>query len=330
MLSKYLLLLFARGQIFNSNLEKLLHLALGVANNNLGTMVLKEQMERSSATKRNDEVYFTGMQYFAEAIRIGTYEYQNAPQDNTKGDFIKQLANRYFNRGMFYIFNRKHPMAPTNLEETGTKDLLRAKSLDEEAKSYWRDRGQLRKQARTEFGCLLRRARGMLTLVVDCGFQDVWGIDGLIKEAEMMLKNPEYKKSNLFENISMTARRQQVDDLKIQYALSKDDTESAARIAIKMLAEDEFIIDTVYMNAITCINKHYDLQGEDMALPNMVQVVKRDTRRGQVDTMRAAKNVIFCLDHSGSMAGERMARYVLFLVLFLDLFVESCNSDILQ
>lgn len=74
-------------------------------------MVLQEQMERSSSTKRSDEVYFAGMKYFEEAIRIGTFEYQNAPDDETKGDFIKQLANRYFNRGMFYIVNRAHPMA---------------------------------------------------------------------------------------------------------------------------------------------------------------------------------------------------------------------------
>jgi len=47
-----------------------------------------------------------------------------------------------------------------------------------------------------------------------------------------------------------------------------------------------------------------------MAVPNLAQGVKRETRRTAVDSMRKAKNVIFCLDYSGSMNGERMARYV--------------------
>lgn len=199
-------------------------------------------------------------------------------------------------------------MAPKTLEETGVKDLMRAKALDEEAHIHWKENEELQKQARKEFHCLLRRARGMLTLVVDCGFEDVWGIEALIAEAEAMLKNPDNAHSNLFENINMVARQQQVNDLKIQYELSRGETETAARIALKMLVEDDYIIDTVLMNSVTTINKHFNLQGPDMAVPNMTQLVKRETRRGQVDSMRAAKNVIFCLDYSGSMAGERMAR----------------------
>lgn len=66
--------------------------ALGVANNNLGTMVLQEQMERSSATAKSDEVYFAGMKYFEEAIRIGTFEYQNADFDDSRGDYVKQVC----------------------------------------------------------------------------------------------------------------------------------------------------------------------------------------------------------------------------------------------
>jgi len=81
--------------------------ALGVANNNLGTMVLQEQMEKSSATAESDDVYFAGVKYFEEAIRIGTFEYQNADFDDDRGDYVTQLANRYFNRGIFYIVNRK-------------------------------------------------------------------------------------------------------------------------------------------------------------------------------------------------------------------------------
>ncbi|CAB9515800.1 expressed unknown protein [Seminavis robusta] len=282
--------------------------ALGVANNNLGTMVLQEQMERSSTTAQSDDVYYNGMKYFNEAIRIGTFEYQNADFDDARGDFVKQLANRYFNRGMFYIVNRDHPRAPPDLEQTGIKDLERAKTLDLEAHMYWLERGQSVEYALVEFGCILRRARGMLTLIQDSDFRDVWGIDRLIDQASGMMYDPQYVHSKLFETVGLVARKQQINDLKIQLALIKDDKLAAAKIAIKMLVEDEYIIDTVSMNCVTTLNKYYNLHGDPMQIPNLAQGVKRDTRRGAVDSMREAKNVIFCLDYSGSMAGARMKR----------------------
>ena len=57
-------------QIFSLS-DNLFHsyLAIGVANNNLGTMVLQEQMEKSSTVAKNDEVYYKGIHYFDEAIR---------------------------------------------------------------------------------------------------------------------------------------------------------------------------------------------------------------------------------------------------------------------
>ena len=107
---------------------------------------------------------------------------------------------------------------------------------------YWRERGQLDRQARTRYGCLLRRARGMLTLVQDTGFEDIWGIDTIIEDADEMLHNPFYAETNLFDDVNMVARKQQVNDLRMQSALVKNDTLTAAKIAIKILVEDEYIV----------------------------------------------------------------------------------------
>ena len=140
---------------------------------------------------------------------------------------------------MFYIVNRNHPMAQGDMENIGIKDLTRAKTLDDEARHYWRDRMMLVTQARSEFGCFMRRARGILTLIQDSGFRDVWGVEDLIDQAEEMLRSPEFAESNLFDGVNFVARRQQVVDLRMQLALSKGDTYSAAKMAIKMLVEDE-------------------------------------------------------------------------------------------
>ena len=186
-------------------------------------------------------------------------------------------------------------MAPKHAEELGVKDLSRAKSLDVEAYMYWSERGQLFHQAKNEFFCLLRRARGMLTLIKDANFRDAWGIEGLIAQAEDMLQNPEYSQSNLFEGVNLVSRRQQLNDLRIQYALSKNDTVGAATLAMKILVEDEYVIDTVLMNCVTTLNTHFGLHGEAEEVPHIAQGVKRETRRGQVDSMREAKNVILAV-----------------------------------
>lgn len=101
-----------------------------------------------------------------------------------------------------------------------------------------------------------------------------------------------------------------MDDLKIQHALSKGEIYEAAKVAMRILVEDEYVIDTVLMNCVTTLNTYYDLHGNPNKVPNLAEGLKRETRRGQVDSMREAKNVIFCLDYSGSMAGERIHRYV--------------------
>ncbi|CAB9502209.1 expressed unknown protein [Seminavis robusta] len=282
--------------------------AVGVANNNLGTMVLQEQMERSSSTSRSAEVYQAGMKYFEETIRIGTFEYQNADFDDNRGDYVKQLANRYFNRGMFYIVNKQQESS-FDLVQTGISDLKRAKTLDAETYLYWTERGQLVQKARTEFFCYLRRARGIMTLMqVDPEFEDCWGVEALISRADDMLHNPDYITSNLFENVGLVARKQQINDLRIQWALIKKDNHAAATMAMKILVEDEYVIDTVLMNCVTTLNTYFDLHGQPNQVPNLTSGVKRETRRGQVDSLRQAKNVVFCLDYSGSMAGERMKR----------------------
>ena len=148
----------------------------------------------------------------------------------------------------------------------------------------------------------------MLTLIHESAFHDIWGVDALIEQADGMLLNPELSTSNLFEGVSFVARKQQVIDLRIQQALSKGDKLSAAKMAIRLLVEDEYIIDTVIMNCVTTLNTYYDIAGDPMQVPNLAQGVKRETRRGAVDSMREAKNVIFCLDCSGSMAGGRIDR----------------------
>jgi Mg-chelatase subunit ChlD len=287
----------------------------GVANNNLGTMVLQEQMESVGTDRLFDnslfgvcisEIYFVGIGYFDEAIRNGSFEYELAKDTDDKGPYAKQLSNRHFNRGMFLVVVRHHPLCPTWINEDGVADILKAKQLDEEVVRFWSERGLLEENEVQEFESIMRRARGILSLMRNYKFQDPWGIDSLIEKAETMINEAKHS-SSLFKQINRIGRLQQIDDLRIQHALCKDDYLAAGKIAMRMLVEDEYIIDTVIVNALTAVNQYFKSEKIRIATINATQYLQRETRRAQVNVLREPKNVFFCLDYSGSMAGERMA-----------------------
>ncbi|CAB9497324.1 expressed unknown protein [Seminavis robusta] len=290
--------------------------AIGVANNNLGTMVLQEQMESHGTDRLFDnsmfgicisEIYAVGISYFDEAIRHGSFEYEISKDTDDQGSYAKQLANRYFNRGMFLVVVRHHPLCPSWIQEDGVSDILRAKDLDLEVLQFLHQYEIFEEQEVDEFERILRRSRGLLSLMRNYEFQDPWGVDKLIQQAQTLLDEASFK-SNLFKSMNRVGRTQQIDDLRMQRAFYQGDHYTAAKIAMRMLVEDEFVIDTCCVNASQFVSQYFKIEGIKIPTINATQYLNRETRKAQVNVLREAKNVFFCLDYSGSMAGERMER----------------------
>lgn len=72
-----------------------------MANNNLGTMVLQEQMESHGTERLFDnslfgicisEIYFTGIHYFDEAIKHGSFEYEISKETDDQASYAKQVC----------------------------------------------------------------------------------------------------------------------------------------------------------------------------------------------------------------------------------------------
>ena len=192
---------------------------------------------------------------------------------------------------------------------------MRAKDLDLEVMQFLHQRKLEKEYEAQEFESLLRRARGILALIRNYGFKDPWGVDTLISMAEEMLTEASFS-SNIFNSMGRVGRRQQIDDLRIQHELCKKDYVAAAKIAMRMLVEDEYIIDTVIVNASTAVNRYYQSEGIRIPTINATQYLQRETRKAQVNVMREAKNVFFCLDYSGSMAGTYRLKLITWLTCF--------------
>jgi Mg-chelatase subunit ChlD len=186
--------------------------------------------------------------------------------------------------------------------------MLRAKGLDLEVLQFLHKHNLFQEHEVNEFESLLRRARGLLSLIRNYGFQDPWGVDSLIEQAQTLLNEAHDTTSNLFHSMNRVGRTQQIDDLRMQRAFGQKDHHTAAKIAMRMLVEDEYIIDTTIVNALQFVNQYFNIEGIKIPTVNATQYLKRETRKSQVNVLREAKNVFFCLDYSGSMAGDRMKR----------------------
>ena len=203
---------------------------------------------------------------------------------------------------------RNHPLCPSWIHEDGVSDILTAKRLDDEVLEFLHQKNFFHENEVQEFESILRRARGILSLVRNYGFKDPWGVDSLIEKAELMLNDAREGRSNLFKHMSRVGRKQQIDDLKVQHELCKKNYTAAGKIAMQMLVEDEYVIDTVIVNALTAVNGYFRSEKIRIPATNATQYLQRETRKAQVNVLREAKNIFFCLDYSGSMAGERMVR----------------------
>jgi len=178
---------------------------------------------------------------------------------------------------------RHHPLCPTWITEDGVSDLLKAKALDLEVLQFLHKNNLFQAHEVQEYESLLRRARGILSLVRNYSFEDPWGIETLIEQAETMLNEASLSVNNsrLFFDMSRTGRQQQIDDLKIQRAFCQKDYTTAGKIAMRMLVEEEFIIDTVIVNASTAVNRYFAEEGIRIPTINATQYLHRETRKAQ-------------------------------------------------
>ena len=204
------------------------------------------------------EVVERGITCFHEAIKLGEAAYDEFY--NTEGwtpnclDFMQHLSNRYFNRAIFLLNVKDEHSQPNEIQKLGMRDLDIARDMDLEVIAYANDIGwNSNHRAGAVFNVGLVRIRG-LVLLMEMGYSDDWGIEEKFEDLFDFL-NDELKKqeSGLFHDMDFTARRQELETEMIRYALCKGDVRIAARIAIRSLVEDEYILLSAQVQALVAL-----------------------------------------------------------------------------
>ena len=309
--------------------------AIGIAANNLGNtcMAIRNQKLSINRCFRIDGkcVQNQALQSYDEAISSATNEYNvisSTENGDLKAKLAEQLANRYFNRGLFFLLTADDACASEESAERGRKDLLKARALDAEVREIWIETRHVHKNSAQYFERLLRRANGLIGLmqksITECGS---WNVTELLEEADSLLFVVwNIPSSPLFRAMSPIGRLQQLEGTTIRYELCRGNTKKAARISHRILSEDEYITETTFSAAASAMLTWFREQPPPQHLRIFEMAIRRDFRRMLRSCKTSSdaalgKNVVIFQD----LACHDECDYI--LQSFYEKLSESCHDD---
>ena len=181
--------------------------------------------------------------------------------------FMQFLANRYFNRAIFFLTTSRDHENRKEAESLGFRDLQITGDMDCEIVNQCLESGfRINRVERYEL--MLSRCRGLLGLV-ELGYgSDELFLDDQITSVYDDLKIALKTRSTnpLFKDVSVAGRMQKLDVELIRYFhLAKSDDINAARVAIRMLIEDEYIFPDAEEEAIKMLLLYMDTAHDENA-----------------------------------------------------------------
>jgi len=173
-------------------------------------------------------------------------------------ELSEQLADRLFNRGLYFLLCSSDPCAKEDFEELGLQDLRKTRALDQDVYDYWIAHDLLPAKASTLFERILRRLNGLCALLENGIDQNIWDFSSLADDCYRLLTNAwEDPQTTMFEEYSPIGRLQQLEGVLIQLHFQRDKDE-AARIAFRMLVEDEYVNEKAFQNAAAAVLQQTD------------------------------------------------------------------------
>jgi hypothetical protein len=226
--------------------------AIGIACNNLGNILLGIYREMTSAKLdrlyglTRKDVVAQGIANFHNAIQLGENAYDEFYEQQGWSpsclDFMQHLSNRYFNRGLFLLHVKNDHSNPKDIEQLGMRDLQIACDMDHEVVAYGEEIGWgSNDRAEKRFNVNIVRIRGF-NILYELGCVHDWGVEERIDET-MDIVRAEYKNphSDFFANMSLAGRLQDLEIQVMRYHSIRGDLKTAAKVAVRMLIEDERI-----------------------------------------------------------------------------------------
>ena len=311
--------------------------AIGICSNNLGNTMLSiyDQMKKyGTIIDGFDEpryVVQTGLGYIEHAITSAEEELSLLPEDSAdRHAYVQQLANRYFNKAMILYLCRYEGLEESYSDKAGL-NLAHANSFDYEAQKLRESKG-LQIEGK-HFDLLLSRSRGLIRIhqsginpTNNYDLQEIFDkmramITGNMPAEECAMNQND--NSLVFMEVGRVGRIQQLEGVKMSYLLNretppqKSDIDCAARIALRMLVEDEYCLSEEQAIALKALTLYCESEGTanlNDILPELYHMSP---------DVPSVKSVVFCLDRSGSMMGGKINTAIANLLTVFDF---HCND----
>jgi hypothetical protein len=241
--------------------------AVAVVSNNLGNTMLAMYREMKSSREEKHcgltmhQIISQATGHFHEAITLGEKAYDEfmIGEGWTPNclDFMQHLSNRYFNRAIFLLMVKDDHENPDKIVELGLRDLVISRDMDGEIVEYGKDIGFNREnRAHKLFHGDLVRARGHNMLLrmgypnaymADEGYPDEWKLGERLDDCFKLLQvENQGEPSELFKDVNVLGRLQEIETELMKYKMLTEDVEVAAKIAIRVLMEDQVVfVDTL-------------------------------------------------------------------------------------
>ena len=277
--------------------------AIGIACNNLGNIVLARILELGTQTDGSLTHGYGDFatRLFDEAVSISQTEFDKADSFSAKSAFARELADRLFNRGLFLLFFARESDAPANARERGLEDIKRARDLDYDVKEYFIENKLLLQFSDECFSRMLRRIHGLCAHFGDTGVASIWDPARLVDEADELLFAAWHEVSApLFDCVSRVGRLQELEGAAIRLNGCKGNRSEAARLAMRMFTEDEFLLEGPFGLASTALlnfTQSDDGHGwSSQTLSSVSSTLRRMSRTCRGPTLVLGKCVIFALE----------------------------------
>jgi len=289
--------------------------AVGIACNNLGNTlfaVYYEAITEDIGLNESGEESLIPMalRHYGEAIELSQQEFDEAPESELKAEFALQLADRLFNRGLFLLLVVGEEMAPSDARQQAFADIRCSRNLDYDARDYMLEHKLLLKNSGDYFNRLLRRINGLSDFYDVIGLQDVWDVKELIDAADRLLFAAWNKPSApLFEEVNQVGRLQQLEAAAIPLWMSMGNRVEAARLAMRMFSEDEYILESSFVCAADALLQVMRADDEGISFSSKAISSAREDLQRMVKgcknaTLDVGKCLVFAVEISGRLEAE--------------------------
>jgi hypothetical protein len=309
--------------------------AIAISCNNMGNTLLAWMVEcrepgTSLELEGDDCTYCTeaAIKYYTEAVTLGTKDFEGATGDAEKARFAQQLADRHFNRAMCLLLTADDPCASSDAKENALDDLYLVKQYDQGVKEYMLHSKTLLENSDVIFERSLRRLHGLTALIdIEPDVWNVWDIYELVDEADLMLQAAwNQDEAPLFHNMTKIGRLQELEGTVTGIELSSGKADDAVEMATRMLIEDEFLLDSSFIEVADCIllssrefreaeddednQKEREEQQErafhDGSIAGLKQEFKTMRKPGMRNALDIGRAFVFCIDLKGEWNGQAL------------------------